>query len=221
MKSIKYLFKRGFRPIRTSILSVFAVAMPVLVMVFHENAASEDYLISKIALNFGTMVMHMALVMLLCTETTGNRLIRSAPISKELRTFGIPMFNIILGVSAAAVTLLPYTIFIFASGLPLSHLSDTMIVTAVMIFFFIILGTVALHLRYGMVLLIYAYIPVCGLMFFLSDDQWNNGFGMELWLSAVISGALIAAAMATAFIISRLFYKHSDFKAYQQTLSST
>lgn len=221
MRSLKYLFIRGFRPVRLIISAAVTVAMLVLVMVFHENASSEDYLISKLCLNFGGILSVMIIEIFLCAELTGNRLLRSAPISKEMRTFGIPMFSTLLGLGVSLVSIVPYSVFIAVSGHPASHLSDTLLVSAALLFLYIVMGTIAMNIRYGMILLIYFYFPFGTLWFFISDEQWNNGFGVELPLSVLIFVGTLIVSVAIAFAVSHIFYKKMDFKAYQQAMTAS
>ena len=217
MKGLKFLFKRGFFHIVLNIISiVFMLGMIVAVVLAHEPVGAEDYIMCKICALLGVMLSVMLNLMFLCADVTGNRLMRSAPFSKQLKRFSIPTYCVILGGGGTVLVNAAYAIFCIVSGLDMSHLSDMLIVSSPLMLCLIIMGTIAMNINYGMILAIYMVFPLWGVFFVLPSDVWEFGFGLPLWAGALIFVGTFAVSIAGAFIIGRIFHEKVDFKPIQQ-----
>lgn len=220
MRSLKFLFIRGFRLKRLIIPLIIFIGLAAAVMIFHEPAGAEDYLICKLSLHGGTLFIVLFSAMFLCADICGNRMMRSAPFSKELRTIGIPLYNSITGIGSMLAAVMIYGAYILISGQELSHLSDFLIISAPAAFLFCVMCTLAMHTTWGVIFLIYAYVPAAALILFIRDEQWTNGFGAELWVSALSFVGAAALGSVISFVISGIFYKSSDFKAMSQNITT-
>lgn len=220
MTGLKLLFRRSCSWGRLGIPALVAVGMLVLVMVFHEPMQAEDYLLCKLMAHIGTMFIVMFGCVFLSAEMCGTRLIRSSPISKELRRFSIPVYNIILGTGLTTLVNIVYAVFILVTGQDIQHISDMLIISAPVCAVYTLLGTVSMQITWGMIVMIYAYIPAALLLAFIPRNAWENGFGAELWVSALVYVGAAAVSAALAFVISRAFYKKYDFHQIQQNATA-
>lgn len=217
MKGLKFLFKRGFRYKVLNIVSLVLVAgLMVAVVLAHEPVGAEDYIMCKVGAHLGMMLSVILNFVFLCAEVTGSRLMRSAPFSKELRRFSVPMYCIIIGGGVTVLINAAYTIFCIVSGLDMSHLSDMLIISAPLLLCYIIVGTISLNINYGMVLAIYITFPLMALVILLPSSVWEFGFGLPLWAGALIFVGTLAVSIAGAFVLARIFYEKVDFKPIQQ-----
>ncbi len=220
MTGLKFLFRRSCSWGRLGIPALIGVAMLVLAMVFHEPVMAEDYLLCKLIAHLGSVFVVMFVGIFLSAEISGTRMIRSSPISKELRTFAIPMYNIIMGVGITALINIIYAGFILVTGQDIAHISDMLIISAPMCAIYTLLGTVSLHVTWGMLFMIYGYIPAALMLGFVPHTAWENGFGMKLWVSLLIYIGTAVVTSVLAFVISRICYKKYDFHAMQQNATA-
>ncbi len=219
MTGLKFLFKRSFFRWRMIIPAFVTIAMMVTVMAAHELKGTEDYLVCKMFGNLGTWMLLIFADMFLCVDMNGTRLLRSAPISKELRTFSAPMFNIILGMGMTVLINIAYVVFILISGNELYNITDMLISSAVVGFIVTVIGTVSLLINYGMLLILYAFIPLALLMNFIPKSVWSNGFGTELWVGIVVFAVFFVLSVAVSFISAKICYKKVDFNALPQNIT--
>lgn len=218
MTGLKFLFRRTCSLVRMWIPALIGIALLVLVMVFHEPISSEDYLLCKMMAHVGIIFVMMFGSIFLSVEINGNRLMRSSPISKQLRKFSIPLYNVITGVGIATIVNIIYAIFVSASGLELYHLSDMLIISAPICALYVVLGTVSMQFNWGMLIMIYAYIPMMLLIPLTPDHIWESGFGASLGVGVVVYVVTAVVSALLAFVISYAFYKKYDFKPFQQTM---
>ncbi len=217
MKGLRFLFKRGFSHVVLNIISLVMIAgLLVAVVLAHEPVGAEDYIMCKIGAHLGIMLGVILNFMFLCADITGNRLMRSASISKQLRCFSVPTYCIILGGGGTLLVNIFYAIFCMVSGLDMSHLSDMLIVSSPIMLGLIIMGTIAMNINYGMVLAIYMMLPLYAVFFVLPDEVWEFGFGLPLWAGALIFVGTLIVSVVGAFAIARAFYVKSDFKPMPQ-----
>lgn len=217
MKGLKFLFKRGFRHTVLNIISLVLISgILTAVVLAHEPVGAEDYIMCKVGAHLGLILAVIFNFFFLCGDVTGNRYMRSAPFSKQLRCFSVPTYCIILGGGGTVLVNIFYTIFCIASGLDMSNLSDMLIVSSPLMLCFIIVGTISMNINYGMLLAIYMVLPLTGVFFVLPDDVWEFGFGLPLWAGMLIFVGTLAGSIAAAFILALLFYKKADFKPIQQ-----
>ncbi len=220
MTGLKYLFRRSCSPVRMGIPAIIGVAILVIAMVFHEPIGSEDYLICKLMAHVGSVFVVMFAGVFLSAELSGTRLMRSSPISKELRTFSIPMYNIIMGTGLTVLVNLIYVIFVFATGQDVMHISDMLIISAPLCVIYTLLGTISMHITWGMLFMIYGYIPAALLLGFVPHTAWENGFGVDIRASLLIYIGAVVVTAVLAFVISHICYKKYDFHAMQQNATS-
>ena len=222
MKGLRFLFRRGFSHVVLNIGSLVIIAgLLVAVVLAHEPVGAEDYIMCKIGAHLGLMLGVMFNFMFLCADITGSRLMRSVPFSKELRCFSVPTYCIILGGGGTLLVNVFYAIFCIVSGLDMVHLSDMLIVSAPLVLSFVVVGTIAMHINYGMILACYMVFPLMGLCFAVPSRAWEYGFGLPLWAGALIYFGTLIVSAAASYILSRVFYKKYDFKPYQQALVYT
>ncbi len=220
IKGLQFLFNRGFRLLWLNVAClVLTISMLVIFFCFHEPLGNEDYLICKMFPNFCVLAFVMMSGIFLCTDLVGNRAMRSIPISKALRLYSVPIYNTVLPFGLSAITILIYLVYIYIAGLDLVHFSDMLILSAVITGVMTVFSTIGMNFSFGMLFMIYAYIPIFAVNFFLPDDVWKNGFGMPLWAALLIYFGTAAVSSAISFIIARLFYKYGNFKPMiQQTM---
>ncbi len=218
MTGLKFLFRRSCSLVRMGIPALIGIALLVLMMVFHEPLSAEDYLICKMMAHFGMIFVIMFNGISLSVELNGNRLMRSAPISKQLRTFSVPMYNVIAGLGISALVNIIYAIFVLISGLEMCHLSDMLIISAPLCALYVILGTISMQFNWGMLVMIYAYLPMMFLIPLTPDHIWESGFGVSVGVGLVVYIAAAVISAVLAFVISYIFYKKYDFKPFQQTM---
>ena len=217
MKGLRFLFKRGFSHVVMNICSLVIIAgILTAVLLAHEPVGAEDYIMCKIGAHLGVMMSVVFNFMFLCADITGNRLMRSAPISKQLRCFSVPTYCILLGGGGTLLVNIFYAIFCIVSGLDMSHLSDMLIASSSLMLCLIIVGTIAMNINYGMILAIYMVFPLCGVFFVIPGDVWEFGFRLPLWAGALIFVGTLIVSVVGAFAIARAFYVKSDFKPMPQ-----
>ena len=218
MTGLKFLFRRSCSLVRMWIPALIGITLLVLALVFHEPMSSEDYLLCKMMAHTGMIFVMIFSSIFISVEINGNRLMRSAPISKQLRTFSVPMYNVVVGVGLSALVNIIYAIFVMIMGLDLCHISDMLIVSAVICVSYVILGTISMQFNWGMLVMIYAYIPMMLLLPIIPDHIWESGFGASVGVGLVVYIAAAVISAVLAFVISHIFYKKYDFKPFQQTM---
>ena len=218
MTGLKLLFRRSCSLVRMWIPALIGITLLVLALVFHEPMSSEDYLLCKMMAHIGMIFVMIFSSIFISVELNGNRLMRSAPISKQLRTFSVPMYNVIAGVGLSALVNIIYAIFVMISDLELSHLSDMLMISAPICAIYVLLGTTAMQFNWGMLVMIYAYIPMMFLIPITPDHIWESGFGASVGVALVVYIAVAVISAVLAFVISYIFYKKYDFRPFQQTM---
>lgn len=217
MRGLKYLCRRGLNVPRIIVPLILAVAMVAVVIIFHEEMNTEDYLICKMSLSFVSLIGIMMISIFLWADVSGNRMMRSSPISKELHTFSLPVFSSLLNMGSILLTVFPYIIFVLVTGLPVIHISDTLVAAAPVLAWCTFSVAIAVQMRWGMLILIYSYIPLMLCFFFFGDERWAGGFGLPLWAAVLIFLGGWVLATVISFIVCKLHYNKCDFKAMQQT----
>ncbi len=222
MKGLEFLFKRTFSRKTSMIISaVVAIAMTVLVIVQHEPVGEDsDYLMCKAAMHLGFCFFTLFAMMFATSEINGNRLMRSCPISKELRLKSVPIYSSIMGIGTTVLVNLIYSVFIIATNQPSVNISDMIIVSLPFLFCYTALGTVYMNMNYGSVFMIYLYIPIGCVGFLIPKETWQYGFGVDLLPAVLIFAAVAAVSVAASFMIARLFYNKSDFKPLPEQVQS-
>ncbi len=220
MTGLKFLFRRSFLRWRMIIPAIVTIGMMVAVIAAHELKGTSDYLICKMCGNLGTWVTLIFTNIFLSVELTGTRFMRSAPISKQLRTFSVPLFNVIVGMGLTTLINIVYAIFIVVSGGELYNITDMLISSSVIGFGVTVIGTVSLLINWGMLFMLYAFVPVFLLLGLIPEGLWSNGFNTELWVGITVYAVLLVLSVVISFVIATIFYKKVDFKVLPQNATS-
>ena len=223
MNGIKYLFKRTFcHKIAVLITLIVAVGMMAAVIIFHEPlGADDDYLMCKLCAHLGSCFFMMISYIFLSAELNGNRAMRAIPFIRSLRLKAVPIYCAILGIGSSALINLIYAVYILVSKQELSNISDMMIVSLPVLVCYTVLGVIAMNINYGSILMIYLYLPLGGTGFFLSDQNWRDGFGLSVPVAVIIYTVTAVLCVTLAFVIARLFYYKAEFKAMPQANTPT
>ena len=195
------------------LLVLFSLSIEALPFVFHENLGSEDYLFPKIAIFFTSMILTAITVIIVMGDMSGNKLVRSMPISEKLYTRSIPAFTIGLILGSAVIFTSIYFVFLDCINAPIEHYSDTLIMGAVMCGSLLFFSPVFMHNIAGRILLGYvACLPVTALILLSDDSVKQFGFGIPLYLSAIIfNGTAVLGGLWTFYYNSHR-YKKVDSK---------
>ncbi len=220
MTGLKFLFRRSFLRWRMIIPAIVTIGMMVAVIAAHELKGTSDYLVCKMCGNLGTWVTLIFTNIFLSVELTGTRFMRSVPISKQLRTFSVPLFNVIVGMGLTTLINIVYAIFIVVSGGELYNITDMLISSSVIGFGVTVIGTVSLLINWGMLFMLYAFVPVFLLLELIPEGLWSNGFNTELWVGITVYAVLLVLSVVFSFVIAAIFYKRIDFKALPQNATS-
>lgn len=222
MRGLKYLCKRSFgRWVITLVCGCLAAAFIVLVMLFHEEGGSEDYLACKMFLIYGTFLYSMMTEIFLNVDITGGRCMRASSIARELYMVSVPLYGVITALATLIVPFSAYSVFIVATGHDIANISDALILAAGLVFLVIVMCPFTMCLRWGFLVAIYGNMfPFLIPLFLYADDIKSHGFGLPLWAAALILAGALAVSSAIAFITARLLYLKAEFKpAYQSMIN--
>lgn len=223
-KAMKFLISRCFFGEKSRWFALggllLYVAMIVLLMFLNEPCGSEDYLMCKMVLCIGVDILPMVIAIFLCSDITGNRLLRSSPIAKTLFTGAVPIFfTLLIGVMMVVANLSLNIAWKVLGTLTPGQTADTLIITGAFAAFYIICLSLFSVLRYGMVLCTYSLIiPSFSGMIFATNDALAFGFGLTVPAAAAIFCGAILLAMAVSMLICNLAYRKFNFKPYSQTM---
>ena len=188
------------------------VGMLAAVMIFHAPPGNEDYSICKMFAHLGTGLFLLISYIFLTVELNGTRYIRSVPFARSLKIASVPLFCTIMGVGATVLVDLVYAVYIILTKQPITNISDMILISAMILFCYIVLGCVCMNFSYGYILAIYVWFPVAIIGFIMPESVWTEGFGMPVWQSLLVYAAVAVNSMAAAFAISRWFYEKLEFK---------
>ena len=222
MRGLKYLYKRSFdRWVITLVCGCLSAAFIVLVILFHEEAGSDDYMACKTLTLYGTFLYSMITEIFLNVDLTGGRCMRASSIARELYTVSVPLYGIITALATLIVPISAYSVFIAVTGRDIVNLSDALIIASGLVFLVIVLCPFTICLRWGFLVAIYGNMfPFLVPLFLYSQDIKSNGFGLPLWAACLILAGAIAVSSAIAFISARLLYFKAEFKpAYQSIIN--
>lgn len=221
MRGLKYLYRRSFgHRVMTLVSACVSAAFIAMAMIIHEEAGSDDYLVCKAFLIYGTLLYGMLCEIFLNVDIMGGRCMRASGIARELYTVSVPLYGIITSAATLIVPISAYCVFIAASGRDISNISDALIIAAGISFLEIIVCPFAMCLRNGFLVAIYGKFPFAFSMFFLQENIRTYGFGLPLWAACLIPAGAFAVSSAIAFISARLLYFKAEFKpAYQSQIN--
>ena len=215
MTGLKFLFKSWFKYIWTVLFgAAIFIGVTVLGCVAKEDMGSEDYLTSRAFLQLSVYGILTMASILGFVNLNGNKLIRSAPVAKELYTKSVPMFVIILTLIPTVISNGAYFISLAADGAPAAYYSDTLLCMAVQSALNIISFSLLSRVTLGGLLSIYVnMMPYIALLLFIGEDKKCSGFGLPVGTSLLIFAGAVVIASAIAFIVNGIFFKKLNFKA--------
>lgn len=216
MDGMRFLLRRTFGRWYLWVFPMaFGAAILLASILEPGEEGNTDYILSRL-MGSGTGGCLFAMMMgsSLSADLTGNRCMRSAPIAKRLITRSVPIFFTALLTVNALVTDGIYAAAVLARGGAVSDISDFVILSAYAVLLCVLVAVIAVNLRYGMILLIYAYIPIMLAALIVPRSIKMNGFGLPLGAAAAILAGAAVLALVLGIAISEAFYKKSNFKAY-------
>lgn len=188
------------------------VGLLVVCCVGWGELGSEDYLMP---MAFLPIVPYCVLVMATTVgfvSINGCRLIRSSPIAKELYTRSVPLFIIGLTLGSLVIAVGVFFVVVMAHGASAAFFSDTLIFMGIGSGINIISYSLLSRMMFGGVIGVYLTFPYVGMILMLSDDIKHNGFGLPVWVSALIfAGALIVSSVIS-FIVCGIYFRKLNFK---------
>ncbi len=194
---------------------LFALAAAVLPYIGHENIGSSDYLFPKIFVFLpSTFLMEVWLIFIL-RDLIGNKFVRSMPIAKKVYTRFMPASIVILFLGTSLVLLGSYFVFLGIINADISQYSDTLVIASIFIGSAMFFAPILMQTAAGGLFMIYeAAFPFTVIMLLISNDKKIFGFGVPLYLSAIIF--LLVAILGTvwSFYYCSYRYKKADGKFY-------
>ncbi len=214
MRGLEYLFKSWLRcKWCVFITVVLFVGLLVVCCVGREELGSEDYLMS---MAFLPIVPYCVLVMATTVgfvSINGCRLIRSSPIAKELYTRSVPMFIIGLTLGSLVIAVGVFFVVVMAHGGSAAYLSDALIFMAIGSGMNIIGYSLLSRMMFGGIIGVYVTMfPYVGIILMLGEDIKHNGFGLPVWVSALIFAGAVIVSSAISFIVCGIYFRKLNFK---------
>ncbi|MGN0649679.1 MAG: hypothetical protein ACI4KM_04515 [Oscillospiraceae bacterium] len=222
MSGLKYLYKRSFSRWGITLAGgCLSAAFIVLVMLFHEELGTEDYLVCKMFLIYGTFLYSMMTEIFLNVDLTGGRCMRASSIARELYTVSVPLYGVITALATLIVPFSAYSVYIAVTGRDIVNISDALITAAGLVFLVIVMCPFTICLRWGFFAAIYGnMLPFLVPLLAFSQNLKSHGFGLPLWAACLILAGAVAVSAAIAFISAHLLYFKADFKpAYQSVIN--
>lgn len=214
MRGLKFLFTRWARyKWSIALTAALFAGTVVLCCCAAEMPGSEEYIMSGAFLPVAYCVAPMMGAIICFANITGNKLMLSSPIAKELYTVSVPLFIIIMTLGSMAVADGAYFIALAARGAGTECYSDALVFMAVGGGLDIL--TLSLFSRVqlgGMITLYVNMLPYIGFIMTLSGHVKRYGFGLPLWASALIFAGAVASASVLSFIINGAYYRRLNFK---------
>lgn len=214
MKGLEYLFKSWFRwKWCVIITAALFVGLLVTCCVGANELGSEDYLMSMAFLPLVPFCVLVMATTVAFVSINGCRLIRSSPIAKELYTRSVPMFIVGLTLGSMAVAVGVFFTFITVRGASAAYFSDAFIFMAigcgVNIIGYSLLSRTMFGGIFGMYLTMFPYI---GFILVLSNDIKHNGFGLPVWVSALIFAGTVIVSSVVSFVVCGIYFRKLNFK---------
>lgn len=217
MRGLKLLFKEWISsPSAFWLGIVFGVAGGLLPFLMHEEYGNEDYLMPKLFIMMPILMVTEVGLIVGCRSLVSNRLMRSAPIAKELYTRSMPLFASILCVGTLIIVLIAYFIFLGVKGAEICQFSDTLICAAVICLPMLISSPLASMIPAGGLFIVYFGFPFWVLMLVIGGDELQSkGFGAPLWLAVVFFVASLIVGIGFTFWYCNVRFKRSNVKIAQ------
>lgn len=218
MKSaLKFLFARGIanHPIKWIITLGFAFVMLAAEFLWMVPQGEEDFLLSKMMFNYVIQLTPIIIMILLNSETAGNRAIRAFPCAKAMYTRAIPFFSGILSCGLTAVFVLLYAAGVLFMGESPVQISEMIVVSFPLMILYSLICGIAPLFRFGVLIMIYVPLLLNVVIAFLpiSKDILYNGTGLPLWAAVLIFVGGAVASVAISCVANSIIYKKANFKS--------
>lgn len=222
MRGLKLLFKEWISsPSAFWLGIVFGVAGGLLPFLMHEEYGNEDYLMPKLFIMMPILMVTEVGLITGCRSLVSNRLMRSAPIAKELYTRSMPLFASILCVGTLIIVLIAYFIFLGVKGAESCHYSDTLICAAVICLPVLMSSPLAELIPIGGLYVVYFGFPFWTLVVVIGGDKLHStGFGAPLWLAALIFAASLIMGIGFMSWLCNNRFRKSNVKIAQQLVDN-
>lgn len=214
MRGLKFLFTRwASYKWSIALTAVLFAGVVIISCCAGEKLGSEDYLMSAAFLPVAYCTVPMMGTIICFANITGNKLMLSSPIARELYTVSVPLFIIVLTLGSMIVANGAYFIVLTSQGAAAEYYSDAFVFTAIGggldILTFSLFSRVMLG---GMATLYVNMLPYIGFILVLSEDTKRRGFGLSLPASILIFFGVIAVVSAASFAINWAYFKRLNFK---------
>lgn|GEM_PF-502789 len=223
MTGLKLLFSRYFSHKRILLgVSAFFLLMMAAVMLFHEDPGGDtaDYIMCKVSALAPMMFAVFLPFAFMVQDTVGNRFMRSVPCAESLYMRGIPLFSLLVPLGWGALTNVVYAAFILFTSRDVSNISDLLVMTGMFGGIFALVGCIVMCLKFGAIFFVIFYSPFILVMTTVGSSANEYGYGLPLWMSALICCGSYIAAFVIGNIISVLAYRKGNFREGTQTRTS-
>ncbi len=214
MRGLKFLFKGWVRWKWSIVLTaVLFVGVLVLCCCAKEKLGHKEYLMAAAFLPVAYCTVLIMGTIISFSNITGNKLMLSSPIAKELYTVSVPLFIIILTLGSMIAANGTYFIVLAAQGASAEYYSDAFVFMAIGGGLNILTTSLFSRVMFGGMLGLYVHLmPYMGFILTLNEHTKRFGFGLPLQVSVLIFAGVIAAATAASFVINRAFFRKLNFK---------
>lgn len=213
MRGLKFLFKNWAKwKWSIALTAVLFVGVVVCSCCFGEKLGHEEYLMSAAFLPVAYCTVLMMGTIVSFANITGNKLMLSSPIAKELYTVSVPLFIIVLTLGSMIAANGAYFIVLAVEDATVEYYSDAFVFMAIGGGMDILVFSLFTRVQLGGMLGLYVNLmPYIGFILIL-DEAKSCGFGLPLWTSVLIFAGSVAAASVISFIVNKAFYKRLNFK---------
>lgn len=215
----QFIINSIFRTPTAALIIVTAIVLifGILPFICHEEIGNEEYMLPKAFLFTPSVILIELCTLCISRDIGGNKLIRSSPIAKKLYTKSLPAALSIFTVGFSTIIIGIYFVYLAAIGAEISHFSDTLIIGAIVVGSLLFFAPTLMETPAGGVFMVYvAVLPLIAVFLLVGKETKLNGFGIPLYLSAIIY--LLAAILGTiwGFSICTSIFKKNDVKLAAQ-----
>lgn len=215
MNGVKFLLRRTFGRWPLWVFPLILGAT-ILILAIAEPAkcGETDYILSRLMGSAtGTVLFAMLMGIFLSADLAGNRCMRCAPIAKALLTRDVPLFFTALTTLYSLAASVVYSACVIGGGEEAADAADFVIISACAVLVCTIMAIIAVHSRYGFVLLIYIYLPIVAIILLIPRSVRMNGFGLSLGAAAGIFAGAVAVTAVVGIALSTLLYRKLNFRS--------
>ncbi len=202
------------------IVIVMVLIFGILPFICHVEIGDEEYLLPKAFIFFPSALFIEFCAIFTSRDIGGNKLIRSSPIAKRLYTRSLPAAISIFTVGFSTLMIGIYFVFLAAIGAEISQFSDTLIIGAIVVGSLLFFAPTLMETPAGGVFMVYvATLPLVAVILLVGKERKLNGFGVPLYLSALLY--LFAAVLGTVwgFYICKRNFRKNDVKIAAQVVN--